>query len=66
MINHRFNVIIIINMIIMLMNVEVPLIIWKDKLTILKRKIKKNLPCYILTYNGESEEKTLGVLAQSK
>ena len=53
-------------MIIMLMNVEVPLIIWKDKLTILKRKIKKNLPCYILTYNGESEEKTLGVLAQSK
>ena len=41
--NLKFNVIIKTNMIIMPMNVEVRLIIWKDKLTMFKRNIKKNL-----------------------
>ena len=45
MIKPKFNIIIITNMVIMLMNVEVPLIIIKDKPPMLKRKIKKNLLC---------------------
>ena len=43
MTNLKFNVIIETNMVIMLTNIEVLLIIRKDKLTMLKRKIKKNL-----------------------
>ena len=41
MINPKFNVIIVTNRVIMLINVEVPLIIWKDMLAILKKKRKK-------------------------
>ena len=41
MINPKFNVIIVTNRVIMLINVEVPLIIWKDMLTTLKEKKKK-------------------------
>ena len=43
MINPKFNVKIATTMVIILMNVELPLTIWKDKTTMLKRKIKKNL-----------------------
>ena len=43
MINPKFNVKIATNMVIILMNVELPLTIWKDKPTMLKRKIKKNI-----------------------
>ena len=42
MTNVKFNVIIVTNIVIMLMNVEVPPIIRNNKLTMLKRKIKKN------------------------
>ena len=49
MTNLKFNVIIVTNMVIMLMNVEVPLIIRKDKPIMFKRKIKKNpLFCWLI------------------
>ena len=59
-INLKFKVIIITNVVIMLMNVEV-LIIWKNKSTILKRKIKKNLP-YCWHIKEQVKEKTHSIL----
>ena len=61
MINSKFNVIIVTNMVIILMNVEVPLIIWKDKPTMLKRNIKKNLLHY-WHIKEKVKRKTHGIL----
>ena len=60
MINSKFNVIIVTNMVNMLMSVEVPLIIWKDKLTMLKRKIKNILCCWHI--KEKAKRKTFGIL----
>ena len=59
--NLIFNVIIVTNMVIFLMNVEFPLISLKDKLTMLKRKIKKN-PLFCWHIKEKAKRETHGIL----
>ena len=65
MINPKFSIIIVTNMVIMHVNVEIPLTIWKDQLTILKRKIKKNLICF-WPINEKVKKKTHDILTSKQ
>ena len=62
MINLKFSVMIVTNMVIILMIVKVPLAIWKNKPTMLRRNMKKNLP-YCWYIKEKVKKKTHNILA---